>query len=160
MKDWDQLLPRLDRGLGSWNEIKQRPYVAFLAPTDGSIPIGCLERFCSLLAEHPALVVKIDDELCSSFKHSNPLTKDEDVTLEREHSTLEGLSSAPWVPCSAIAHETHEANTKEFLPRVVELVQPLDIEITTTSWDPDFELLAVIVEIATLAGIQDKFSEL
>lgn len=104
--------------------------------------------------------MKIDDELCSSFKHSNPLIEDENVTLEREHSTLEGLSSTPWVPCSAIAHETHEAYTKEFLSRVVKLVQPLDIEITTTSWDPDFELLVVIVEIATLIGIQDNFYEL
>jgi len=161
LEDWGQILPRLRRSHpGSWNEIKQRAFVAFLVPTDGSIPIDRLQRFCHLLIEHPNLVVKLDDALSVSFKYNHPLIESPDVTLVRESLTLEGLSSTPWIPWSGIAIESHQAETKEFLPRIVELVQPLEIEVVALSWNVDVDLQALIVEIAVSAGIQDTFSEL
>jgi len=157
---WSHILPRLRHPPHLWREIKQRAFVDFLVPTDGSIPLAQLGRFCHLLTEHPSLdIVKISDGLCDSFRYNRPLIESANVIIARECSTPEGLLSALWEPCTGIAVETHEADTKEFLPRIVELVQPLLIELAT-SWDSDVDLQTLVVEIATSAGMQDTFSEL
>jgi hypothetical protein len=68
---------------------------------------------------------------------------------------LEGLSLTPWIPWSGITIESHQAETKEFLPHIVELVQSLESEVAALSWNMDVDYQAVIVEIAVSAGIQD-----
>jgi hypothetical protein len=107
------------------------------------------------LIGHPDLVVKIDDALYVFFKYNHPLIESPNVTLVRESLMLEGLSLTPWIPWSGITIESHQAETKEFLPHIVELVQSLESEVAALSWNMDVDYQAVIVEIAVSAGIQD-----
>lgn len=54
-----------------WYEYRQRAFVDFLIPTDGSIPLEQVKHFCLSLAEHPDIDTKIGAGLSHTLKYGD-----------------------------------------------------------------------------------------
>lgn len=59
---------RLGRPEG-WYEFRQRAFVEFLMPTNGSIPLKQVRHFCLSLAEHPDIHTKIGHRLSYTVEY-------------------------------------------------------------------------------------------
>ena len=168
-------------------ECRQRAYLRFFVPTDGSVSLEKVKSFCLSLAEHPDINTKIGTGCSHSIRYgdfamqTSLVTTNDDKTIISPHSpqsTWEhsvqsllikrflpwpsekrDLGSVPWLTQYATTRETTEMAWALKLPRLVTLVHPLIVEVHVKSWDVCLDLAALVRELADAAGIERSFSE-
>lgn len=162
--------PAFDRRYSSagWYEFRQRAFVEFLMPTDGSIPLEQVRHFCLSLAEYPDIharigaglsyIIKYDDSSSpqATWKASQPLSDERWVSSS---SRKRDLRSIPWKTYTSAPKKTNEEYWLDFLPELVTLTRPLVIMVFLKSWEINLDLEALIQELAKSAGIRDSFRE-
>ena len=66
--------PAFQHSPEGWYEFRQRAFLDFLMPTDGTIPIEQVKHFCLSLAEHPDIDTQIGVELSHTLKYGKTLS--------------------------------------------------------------------------------------